>query len=109
MTSKSYKIHRWDAVLFGSNVNPKPVIYVKPDDLLLKYVCENKKISVKINVPGDNRYGCKTLSGLFLTNPINPNYCMKTGLYVIVLNVSWYGYPNDLGTCEIFNIGNDKR
>ena len=107
MSSQSYKIYRWDAVIFGNN-NPTPIIYVKPDDLLLKFAKENdNNISVKINnltCP----YGGRIVKGFFGKSSDIPNarpyFFEKTGLYVIVLHTEWKRYPDDLGNCSIYGV-----
>jgi len=103
-----YNIERWDAVLFRNGTDPVPIIYVKPDDKLLKFASDNKDaLLVKINNPS-SIYGGKSIYGVFAKSSeipnCRPNFFKKTGLYVIVLQAGWYGYPDCLGTCEIFGL-----
>lgn len=50
--SRIYKIHRWDAVLFGDSIDPTPIVYIKPDDTLLNFEKTNKNtLLVEFVVP----------------------------------------------------------
>jgi len=99
----SYKIHRWDVVLFGSSNTKVPMIYIKPDLELLEFIKANSYvIACTINDTG-TIYDGKTIPGIVNVScnvpNCRPNFCAKTGLYVITLQADWYGYPdpNTLG------------
>jgi len=108
MNNQTYEIKRWDAVLFGNNVNPKPIIYIKPDENLLNFAKSNDNaFLVKIDSTGsiyDNKY----ITGFFAKSSLVPNFrpvfFKETELYVIVLESLWYGYPKNLGSCQIFGL-----
>ena len=103
--SNSYKIYRWDSFLY--NKNTSPIIYVKPDDTLLKFAKENNN-ALLIRVSKSNSiYDGKKITGvLYKSSDITKcsNFFNKTGLYVIVLESDWYGYPDFLGECDIFGL-----
>uniref|UniRef100_A0A6C0JMJ4 Uncharacterized protein n=1 Tax=viral metagenome TaxID=1070528 RepID=A0A6C0JMJ4_9ZZZZ len=109
--SQTYKIHRWDSVIFankGMNPIPTPIIYVKPDDELLKFAKDNSDaLLVKLHAPG-SIYDQKRVTGVWAKSSMIPNcrehYFEKTKLYVIVLQAPWHGYPDCLGECEIFGL-----
>ena len=42
MSHKTYSIKRWDAVLFGNNEYPTPIIYVEPEENLLEFAKINE-------------------------------------------------------------------
>lgn len=109
--SKTYKIHRWDSVLFankGMNPIPTPIIYVKPDADLLKFAKDNSDaLLVKLHAPG-SIYDKKRVTGVWAKSSMIPNcrahFFEKTELYVIVLQAPWHGYPDCLGDCEVFGL-----
>lgn len=99
----SYKIHRWDVVLFGNSNTKVPMIYIKPDLELLEFIKANSYVvACTINDTG-TIYDGKTIPGIVNVScnvpNCRPNFCAKTGLYVITLQAMWYGYPdpNTLG------------
>jgi hypothetical protein len=105
----TYKIHRWDSVIFDNKTLrpiPAPIIYIKPDKNLIKFAEENSnQIVVKIyNSIYDTRY----IPGKWLKSSDIPNYRPiffdETELYVIVLQDHWTGYPESLGECEIYGL-----
>ena len=105
---KKYKIYRWDAVLFGRNINPNPIVYVKPDEKLLSFARENSN-ALMLNISGsESIYDGKNIPGIFMKSSDVPNcrsnFFKKTGLYVIVLTSEWHGYPDCLGDCSIFGL-----
>ena len=106
--SNSYKIYRWDSFLYNKNISP--IIYVKPDDTLLKFAKENNN-TLLIRVSKSNSiYDGKKIAGvLYKSSDITKcsNFFNKTGLYVIVLESDWYGYPDFLGECDIFGLEGD--
>ena len=106
--SNSYKIYRWDSFLYNKNISP--IIYVKPDDTLLKFAKKNNN-ALLIRVSKSNSiYDGKKIAGiLYKSSDITKcsNFFNKTGLYVIVLESDWYGYPDFLGECDIFGLEGD--
>lgn len=93
----SYKIYRWDVVLFGNSNTKVPMIYIKPDLELLEFIEANSYvIACTINDTG-TIYDGKTIPGIVNVScnvpNCRPNFCAKTGLYVITLQAGWYGYP----------------
>jgi hypothetical protein len=103
--STSYTIHRWDAMQFTSST-PCPVAYIHPDQELHKFSHENGN-SLLVRVFGtDCRYNDRYIIGRLFPSSVvpneRPNYFEKTGLYVLVLEGGWKGYPNGLGSCQIF-------
>ena len=58
----------------------------------------------------DLNYDGKKITGvLYKSSDITKcsNFFNKTGLYVIVLESDWYGYPDFLGECDIFGLEGD--
>ena len=106
--SNSYKIYRWDSFLYSKD--PVPIIYVKPDDALLKFAKENNN-ALLIRVSNSNSiYDGKKITGvLYKSYEVTKciNFFNKTGLYIIVLESDWYGYPDSLGECDIFGLEGD--
>ena len=93
----SYKIYRWDVVLFGNSNTKVPMIYIKPDLELLEFIKANSyTVACNINDTG-TIYDGKTIPGVVDVScnvpNCRPNFCAKTGLYVITLWANWYGYP----------------
>lgn len=93
----SYKIYRWNVVLFGNSNTKVPMIYIKPDLELLEFIKANSyTVACNINDTG-TIYDGKTIPGVVDVScnvpNCRPNFCAKTGLYVITLWANWYGYP----------------
>jgi hypothetical protein len=105
----AYSITRWDPVLYNNQNEPTPMIYVQPDDTLLKFAENNNNmLMVKINKT-DSIYDGKSLVGIFFKNCNIPNcrqnFYKKTGLSIILLlGAGWYNYPTNLGETEIFGL-----
>lgn len=105
---QTYKIHRWDSVLFGRNTDPRPILYVEPDKILLRFAQENNNV-LMVNIYGsESGYDGKNIPGIFMKSSdvpnYRPNFFKQTGLYVIALISDWYGYPDCMGECQIFGL-----
>ena len=106
--SQTYKIHRWDAVLFGNSTDPTPIIYIEPNDTLLEFAKKNKNtLLVELQTHG-SIYDKKLVRGVWAKSSEIPNcrenFFEKTGLYVIVLQTPWHGYPDFLGDVAIYGL-----
>lgn len=92
-----YKIHRWDPIKLGNNVNAFPMIYIKPDKRFLDFAEENN-FSLFVKIEGtDTAYDGKAFVGIVdssanFPSP-RPNFFKKTGFYVISLYALWDEYP----------------
>ena len=92
-----YKIERWDVVMFGNSTTRVPMIYIKPDMTFLDFV-RNNNYAVVCHINGTGTvYDGKEIPGVvdkscFVPN-CRPNFCEKTGFYVVTLWANWYGYP----------------
>ena len=106
MTTISYPIKRWGGILTNNNINPHPVVYIKPDDELIKFaLLTDNKLLVSISntdLPYDNI----ELIGLFKLDCNRPN---KTGYYMIVLMSDWHGEPEDPSKLGNINIHGFKK
>ena len=82
-----YKIERWDSVMYGNNLTPKPMIYIKPDLAFLSFVkANNYQIQVMIKGTGVKLYDNFLITGIVETSgTCRPNYFKETGYYVITL------------------------
>ena len=95
-----YKIVRWDPMVFGNNVNPFPVIYIKPDKEFVEFSVENKNtVIVRIDgtdtiYDGQAMIGVVNPSGDFPPSSCRPNFFEKTELFTIALYARWYEYPS---------------
>ena len=94
----NYQIMRWDVITAGNSNNKVPMIYIKPDTTFLEFIRANN-FSVMCEISGTGiQYDGKQIPGVvdkscFVPN-CRPNFCEKTGWYVITLWSNWYGYPN---------------
>jgi hypothetical protein len=98
--SQIYKIIRWDAVLKMNNINPRPVISIKPDKNF-KIFAEANKNTLLIKIHNTNGlYQCQNgIVGIVDTfNSFSPDTVS------ILLISDWYGYPDCTGDCEIFGL-----
>ena len=93
----SYKIYRWNVVLFGNSNTKVPMIYIKPDLELLEFIKANSYVVASTINDTGTIYDGKTIPGIVNVScnvpNCRPNFCAKTGLYVITLWANWYGYP----------------
>ena len=93
----SYKIYRWNVVLFGNSNTKVPMIYIKPDLELLEFIKANSYVVASTINDTGTIYDGKTIPGIVNVScnvpNCRPNFCAKTGLYVITLQAMWYGYP----------------
>lgn len=108
MSHKTYSIKRWDAVLFGNSEYPTPIIYVEPEPSLLEFAKINKD-ALLVSIKSTNSiYDGKQIPGVFTSSAEIPNcrpvFFNKTKLRVIVLQAEWHGYPDYLGSCEIYGL-----
>lgn len=110
-----YEIKRWDPVVFGNNVNPFPVIYIKPDEKFLEFASENNNTLI-VKIDGTNTiYDGKAMIGVL--NPsgnmpnCRPNFFDKTKLYTVALYASWYTYPDydKLGTATFTGLKGEYK
>ena len=106
MSHKTYSIKRWDAVLFGNNEYPTPIIYVEPEENLLEFAKINEDALLVSIKSTNSKYENKKIPGIFASSSEIPNcrpvFFNKTKLSVIVLDCEWIGYPQLLGSCEIY-------
>lgn len=105
----TYKIVRWDPVVFGNNVNPFPMIYIKPDKTFVEFSVENNNTLI-VKIDGtDTIYDGHAMVGVVKpsgdgnqqtscskekTVDCRPNFFEKTGLFTITLFARWYEYPS---------------
>ena len=93
----SYPIARWD-VITQNNVTMKPIIYIVPDLPLIEFLNTNNYM-VTCQISGTNTiYDNRKIIGVVdkscnIPN-CRPNFCEKTGMYIVTLEANWYGYPN---------------
>jgi len=95
-----YKIYRWDGVMYGNNLIPMPMIYIKPDIPLMDFIKKNNYF-IKIIIKGTNKYDNILIDGYVNMTP--PNYFNKTGqITVTLVNCGWRGYTGcNKGYCVI--------
>jgi hypothetical protein len=106
--SHKYKIDRWDPVIIGKDVYPKPLIYLKADDILLKFAEKNSNALV-IKISDTNSiYDGKFIQGIFYNSSeipnCRPNFFNATKFYAIYLISEWHSYPINTGFCEIYGL-----
>ena len=110
-----YKIERWDGIMYGNNLRPMAMIYIKADIFFMEFLKENNnKIGVIIN--GNNIYNNHKnipING-FVNKPL-PHFFNKTNEMCITLtNCEFKGYPElyeggENGKCFIVGLkGNTK-
>lgn len=101
----SYKIHSWNGFLPGNK--PYPYLLIQPDYKLLKLMeLQSSKVSVKIsntNSSYDNLVLFADVQTSRVIPNFRPNFYNQTGLYTIVLDMPWQGYPPNNGVVEILD------
>ena len=106
MVTKQFKIKRWDAIIYASDMTPRPAIYVVPDIEFLNMAQENN-YKVRVSVSKTNSKYDGIIEGTIYTSSnvpnCRPNYFAATGEYVIILDGSWLGYPENEGHCVLLN------
>jgi hypothetical protein len=99
-----YKIERWDVMYDDKENLKRPLLYIIPDEGLLKFAELNPDtLYITMKGTGIECYdGIKLKANLFSSGvyPVErPNFFDNTGYYVIALNDTlWLGYPYKLGT-----------
>jgi hypothetical protein len=108
----NYPIERLDAMMFGNNLAQYPVLYIKPDKYLLRFVRENKN-QLMCNIFGtdsdydNNQYNCYVISSEFMPDR-RPNFFKKTGYYCVVLNATFTNYiTNNKGFVSFSGVRGD--
>ena len=108
----SYKIERWDPVIPPGHTQPLPMIYIKPDETLVK-LAEDNFYNVIVTISGTGKlYDTKPMVGIIDSSgyypQFRPNFFNDKKLLVITLMCDWIGY-GDLGTACIHGFtGPDK-
>lgn len=108
----SYKIERWDPVIPPGHTQPLPMIYIKPDETLVK-LAEDNFYTVIVTISGTGKlYDTKPMVGIIDSSgyypQFRPNFFNDKKLLVITLMCDWIGY-GDLGTACIHGFtGPDK-
>jgi hypothetical protein len=108
-----YPIVRWD-VITPDNVTMRPMIYIVPDLAFLEFAKANNFTVICEIVGTDTAYDNIQAPGIvdkscYLPN-CRPNFCEKTGLYVITLLTPWDSYPawDKLGSVRILGFNKPK-
>lgn len=115
----TYKIERWDSVLLSGEV-PRPMIYVKADDNLVKLLektnteknsdlCgdHNNLLKVMIkdsNSSYDNWQGSALLKSSSNYPNNRPNFFEKHGYYIFILDTTWTSYPVNSGEVVVLGM-----
>ncbi len=105
---KSYKIHRWDAILPPNSSNSLPMVYISADQELLNFAQKNNyKFMVEIR-GSDSLYDNHEMVGIFDSLLLGPNchsqIIKDKNWYTISLNSYFYTYPSELGEIVILDL-----
>ena len=106
---KTYPIKRWDSVINHEFVIQKgdslPALYVLPDKELLDLMAENNyRFPVKIIGTVscyDEKVVMATCKPAAVTAGFRPNFQEQTGLFVIIPELTWSGYPENMGSVKV--------
>lgn len=106
MSSATYPIHIWNAVLKGKSIQPQIALYIVPDKLFhLIAAAHHGRVPVKIMESGvgtyDNNLSYATVQASSITGGYRPNYQLDTGLVCLLPEVKWEGYPPSNGQVQI--------
>lgn len=101
-----YQIQRWDPIINKPNsINPIPGIYIIPDEQLLSFIKKhNFKIPIKItdtNSIYDNKLSYAQCQLSEYTGGYRPNFQNITNSIVVLPEIPWRGYPNNMGNLHI--------
>ncbi len=99
-----YDIQRWDVVLTSTRMQA-PAIYLNPTGPLLDYIRLNN-FTIPVKITGtmsayDNILVMATCQPSQNTAGYRPNFQAATNTIVLVLDMRWDGYPNNLGNVYI--------
>lgn len=101
-----FEIRQWNPIII-KNMAPIPMIYVIPNEELLKLLNYKHRIFVKIfnsNSLYDNLIIEAQLSPSELTPNYRPNFQQQTGYISLILLTQWNGYPDSLGNIQILDM-----
>jgi len=88
MTSNNYIIKKWNVKQISSN-EKRPLITIKPTQILIDFAKKNRIIKLQIKNT-NTLYDNILIEGVIITE-----YFKNTGYYNILLNSFWYGYPKN--------------
>lgn len=91
----SFNIERWGSVMNASSINPRPIVYFKPDLDVLNFFQANNNF-VRVVITGTNTsYDNTAFNGVVDSSAdipaCRPNFFDKTGWYVVTLDSDWNG------------------
>ena len=104
MSSKSYKINKWEGLVTPYSTKLQPVVYIEPDTGLLNYAHINgNKCRIKIT-NSLSLYDNISMIGYFT----KPKECCDDSTecnssYIFILDTDWKGVPLSLGTIDVYN------
>ncbi len=106
----TYDIKRWDGI--NTLTSPAPAIYIIPDKKLMNQV-RNSNYEIPIKISGTNSYydnnlvmaKCQPSQN---TAGYRPNFQSVTNAVVLVLDMDWEGYPDNLGQVHILEEYEDE-
>ena len=112
--SASYPIKRWDAVMFGPNLQKIPMIYIEPNEPFLEFIrnnnfsvlCEISETGMNYDTTDDAKLTKGIVNQSGLTPNCRPNFFAATGLFVVQLLTPWIGYPKETskGSVKFFGL-----
>lgn len=104
MSSKSYKINKWEGLVTPYSTKLQPVVYIEPDTELLNYAHINgNKFRIKIT-NSLSLYDNMSTIGYFT----KPKECCDDSTecnssYIFILDTDWKGVPLSLGNIDVYN------
>ena len=107
---QKYQIDRWDSVIPKGNTFPYPMIYIKPDENILKYAEQNQYRLLLTIKDSKSNYDDKIFIGVLDSSAFfpeyRPNLFNEHKQFVITIITSWDGYPTSNGYLNVNLEGN---
>jgi hypothetical protein len=106
-----YVIQRWDALKLPKDSQPRPCMYLIETDELHQLLQSEQRVGIKImdTLSGyDNKICWARLVESKDTGGYRPNFQAETHSLVLVPELTWSGYPRQLGRVKLLLEENDS-
>lgn len=108
----TFKIVSWDGIVSGNDINPHPSISFVPSLAFLDFAKLNDYIVSVVITDTNSTYDNVVIQGIAKSSgnvpPCRPNFYAETGLWSIILNFDWLGFPLKMGKVKIVGLNGVK-
>jgi len=101
---------RWNGLILPGEIQPRPVLTIRPTEALIgQYTCGKR---IPILITGTDSFYDNTLTYAYLQWSANtlgyrPNFQLETGTMMLITDMTWQGYPRKLGQVQILALDSE--